>query len=104
MKDIPPEVLIYIQMVKNFFNNNKEARDYFLSSYDEEIFFKYLSEISQKNFEKEGEVMLTELQFESLRKTISEINVVGKKDERVLLEYDKRIFIEFKDFGTICLN
>jgi len=104
MKEISPEVLIYVQTVKKFLNNNKEARDYFLSNYDEEIFFKYLSEISQKNFEKEGEVMLTQIQFEILRKTISEINVVEKNDNRVILEYDKRIFIDFKDFGTICLN
>lgn len=104
MKEISPEVLIYVQTVKKFLNNNKEARDYFLSNHDEENFFKYLSEISQKNFEKEGEVMLTQVQFEILRKTISEINIIEKNNDRVLLEYDKRIFIDFKDFGAICLN
>jgi len=47
-----PEVLIYIQSVKNYFKTNNEAKDYFLNGNDEELFFKHLSEISQKNFNK----------------------------------------------------
>lgn len=101
MKEPSPEVLIYIQTVKNFFKSNKEAREYFLSDSDEESFFKHLTEISQKNFEKDGEVMLSQTQFELLRKTISAITVVEKSKEKTTNE---NIFVEIKDFGKICLN
>ena len=33
-----PEVLIYIQSVKNYFKTNNEAKDYFLNGNDEELF------------------------------------------------------------------
>lgn len=101
MKEPSPEVLIYIQTVKNFFKSNKEAKEYFLSNSDEESFFKHLTEISQKNFEKDGEVMLSQTQFELLRKTISAITVVEKSKESTT---NDNIFVEIKDFGKICLN
>jgi hypothetical protein len=101
MKEPSPEVLIYIQSVKNFFKNNKDAREYFLSNSDEKSFFKHLTEISQKNFEKNGEVMLSQTQFELLRKTISAIAVVEKSMENTTSD---NIFVDIKDFGKICLN
>ena len=101
MKEPSPEVLIYIQSVKNFFKNNEEARNYFLSNSDEDFFFKHLIEISQKNFEKDGEVMLSKTQFELLRKTISAITVVEKTKNEIPKD---NLFIEIKDFGKICLN
>jgi len=75
-----PEVLIYIQSVKNYFKTNNEAKDYFLNGNDEELFFKHLSEISQKNFNKNGEVMLDKNQFELLRTTTKVITIAVKKD------------------------
>ena len=52
MDNVSPEVLIYLQTVKNYFEINKEAREFFLSNSDEELFYKHMSEIAQKNFEK----------------------------------------------------
>ena len=63
-----PEVLIYIQSVKNYLEKNKDARDYFLQGVDEEIFYKYLAEISQKNFNDNGDVTLNISQFEILKR------------------------------------
>ena len=74
-----PEVLIYIQSVKNYFKTNIEAKDYFLNGNDEELFFKHLSEISQKNFNKNGEVMLDKNQFELLRTTTKVITIESSK-------------------------
>jgi len=98
---LSPEVLIYIQTVKNYFNTNKEAREYFLHDSNEELFFEHLGEISQKNYEKNGEVMLDREQFDLLRKTIRAINVT-KKDEKDLKETN--IFFDIPNFGQICLN
>jgi hypothetical protein len=50
MNKLSPEVLIYVQSVKSYFQKNDEAREYFIANSDEEQFFKHLSEISQKNF------------------------------------------------------
>lgn len=97
-----PEVLIYIQTVKNYFKTNKEARDYFLSESNEELFFKHMAEISQKNFDKEGEVMLNKEQFELLRTTIIAIQI-SKSNNRDIEKIDN-IFMNIKGFGEICLN
>jgi hypothetical protein len=106
--DLSPEVLIYVQSVKNYFATNKEASEYFLNGTNEELFFKHLSEIAQKNFTKLGESMLNRDQFELLRKTILAINVIEKKVEIKSedFNYDNGVFIElpFPNFGLICLN
>jgi hypothetical protein len=103
----PPEVLIYLQTVKNFFKSNEEARNYFISDSDEEIFFKHLCEISQKNFEDNGEVMLNKEQFELLRRTILAITISQKDIEEVEEEIpnqEDNIFIDMRGYGKICLN
>lgn len=82
---LPPEVLIYIQTVKNFFKNNEATRNYFLLHVDEDVFFQHLGEISKKNFEENGEVMLTEAQFELLRKTLVALRIT-EMDESELTE------------------
>jgi hypothetical protein len=103
MTKIPPEVLIYIQTVKTYLKNNIEAREYFIGESDEELFFEHLSEISQKNFETNGEVMLNKEQFELLRKTVIAISI-AKKDIPEEPKGDDGMFFEMKGFGKICLN
>jgi hypothetical protein len=98
-----PEVLIYVQNVKNFFKHDVDARNYFLNKVDEEMFFKYLTDISQKNFEKDGEPVLTKDQFELIRKTLLLVDITKKEyDEKESL--NSKIFIDFSVFGKICLN
>ena len=41
MDNISPEVLIYLQTVKNYFETNKEAKEFFLSNSDSELFYKH---------------------------------------------------------------
>lgn len=100
-----PEVLIYIQNVKNYFKNDENARNYFLNEIDEDLFFQYLSEISQKNFEKEGQPLLSVDQFENLRKSLLFIHL-SKKDfpEEPKKEDNDKIFLDIGRFGKICLN
>lgn len=103
MTKTPPEVLIYIQTVKTYLKNNTKAKDYFIGESDEQLFFEHLSEISQKNFESNGEVMLNKEQFELLRKTVTAISI-SKKDIPEEPKENKNIFLEMKGFGKICLN
>jgi hypothetical protein len=111
--NLSPEVLIYIQSVKSYFETNKEAGEYFLSESNEELFYKHLTEIAQKNFSKSGEAILNREQFELLRKTILALSVIEKKSFTTKVEiksedfnYDNGVFIElpFPNFGLICLN
>jgi len=111
MDKISPEVLIYLQSVKNYFQTNIEAREFFLSNSDEELFYKHMTEIAQKNFEKNGTATLDRVQFELLRKTIAAITIVSKTEFKKRVEfkkedfdYDNGVFIEFPNFGSICLN
>ena len=111
MGNISPEVLIYIQSVKNYFEINKEAREFFLSNSNEKLFYKHMTEIAQKNFEKNGEATLDREQFELLRRTIAAITVMstskfknGIEFKKEDFEYDNGVFIGFPNFGSICLN
>jgi hypothetical protein len=107
MDNVSPEVLIYLQTVKNYFEINKEAREFFLSNSDEELFYKHMSEIAQKNFEKNGDATLDREQFELLRKTIAAITVIKRVEiKNEDFDYNNGVFIglPFPDFGTICLN
>jgi hypothetical protein len=94
-----PEVLIYIQSIKNYFENNKETKDYFIGQSDEELFFEHLSEISQKNYEKDNEPMLSKMQFEYLRKVLSAIQISKKEYTQ-----EELLFIDVPNYGKFCLN
>ena len=96
-----PEVLIYIQSVKNYLEKNKDARDYFLQGVDEEIFYKYLAEISQKNFNDNGDVTLNISQFEILKKTVTALSIAKKPNEEI---FNESLFVKVKDFGYFSLN
>ena len=110
MDNVSPEVLIYLQTVKNYFETNNETKSYFLSNSNEELFYKHMTEIAQKNYEKNGDATLDREQFELLRRTVAAISVttttnhVEIKDED--FNYDNGVFIglPFPNFGTICLN
>ena len=105
MEEFSPEVFIYLQTVKNYLKTNLEARNYFLGDSDEEFFYKHLCEISQKNYEKNGEVMLNKEQFELLRTTVKVVTT-SKKDipEEPKKDIEEKIFLDLGDFGKICLN
>jgi len=103
MDKLSPEVLIYVQSVKNYFQKNNEAKEYFIANSDEEQFFKHLSEISQKNFDKNGEVMLDKTQFELLRVTVQAISIVTMSEEN-LSSVEDNIFIDMRGYAKICLN
>lgn len=99
-----PEVLIYVQSIKNFIKNDEESRNYFLNGIDEELFYSHLSEISQKNFEKDGEAMLTQDQFEDLRLKLHTIMYNKKTYEDLFSDIDKRIIFKTNGYGIIYLN
>ena len=62
-----PESLIYLQTLKNYFQNNEDARKYFLSNLDEDEFYKSILNVAENNFRKKGEPQLTQEQLEFLR-------------------------------------
>jgi hypothetical protein len=66
-----------------------------------------MSEIAQKNFEKNGDATLDREQFELLRKTITAIAVIKRVEiKNEDFNYNNGVFIgfPFPNFGTICLN
>jgi hypothetical protein len=89
-----PEVLIYIRTVKTYIQSNEEAKEYFIADSNPEDFYQQIQEISEKNFEKHGDPMLTKEQFESVRESLK---TKSKPKE-------EKLFFELKGFGKICLN
>lgn len=94
-----PEVLIYVQTVKNFINNNDDAKKHFAIQGNEEKFFQFVGELSQKNFEENGEPELTIFQLEEIRQKIIDIK---EKSGEILTGIG--IFISIGDLGYISLN
>lgn len=90
-----PEVLIYISNIKKFLDTNNEAHQYFLKNINEDEFFSKVAELSQKNFDKNGDPMLLRNQFEEIKTEL--LKSSNKKIEN-------NIFLDLKDFGTISLN
>ena len=96
LNKVSPEVLIYIQSLKYYFTSHSDAQKYFDVEGNEDAFFEHMTEMSQKNFEEEGEPQLSLEQFEELRRKITKF--VGKKDEIT------GIFISLGDLGYVSLN
>ena len=94
------EVLIYIQKVKNYLSNDKEAQEYFIGDSDMEEFYKHLSVISEKNLETNGQPELSKEQFELLRMTVK---VSAIRKQRIFYSDDK-LFMYLDDFPGICMN
>lgn len=94
------EVLIYIQKVKNYLNNDKTAQEYFIGDSDMDEFYKHLSIISEKNLETNGQPELSKEQFELLRMTVK---VSAIRKQRVFYSDDK-LFMYLDDFPGICMN
>jgi hypothetical protein len=102
---LSPEVLTYLQTVKNFLKKNEEARKYFLSGVDEELFYEHLCDIAQKNFISLGEPMLNKEQFDLLRMTMKALSIAGKTfDDPKEPSPEDNIFIDYRGLGKICLN
>ncbi|HOH61308.1 MAG TPA: hypothetical protein PK698_02315 [Bacilli bacterium] len=102
-KKISPEVLIYIQNLKQFFSNNKSALEYFDIDDNFDEFYEQLANISQKNFDETGEPELSIFQLETLRHKIANpIQIKRSDDGRELLT--DAIFLKIGNFDMICLN
>lgn len=98
--DVPVEVQMYLQNVRQYLMNNKEAYEYFIGSSPEEDFFDMLEKIAINNFLKNGEPQLTKVQFEVLKFTSSvfdKINEEPSQPEDSIYEYfSKEIKIKLK--------
>lgn len=82
------EVLIYVQTIKNYLETNQEARDYFLKNADYDLFFDNLAQISEINFQKNGEPQLTQQQFEFLRVSMMIFKEVEEQEiNQTIYEY-----------------
>lgn len=100
---MPPEVLIYLQKMRNFLEKNDESREYFLKDVDEELFFKHFTEISLKNFEESGSPELSVEQLELLKKTISALSVIDNP-QKYTVGFGKSMWWDLGKLGLICLN
>lgn len=83
-----PEVLIYLQTLKNYFENNEEARSYFLSKVDEEEFFRLVGETAEINLQKNSEPQLSKEQLEFLRVSLMVFKMVEEEsDDNFIYQY-----------------
>lgn len=92
-----PDVLIYIQSIKKFFTENVTAQKYFDIEGNEEKFYNNVSEVSQKNYEENGDPELSVEQFEELRNLIS-----TNPEEGTIVT--RAAFINIGNLGYMSLN
>jgi hypothetical protein len=87
-----PEILIYLNQVKDYLKKNEEALNYFVANGDKDTFFEKLSKLSKINFEKSGEPTLSVHQFEQIR---TELMTEDKKEIDIIV---------FTKYGSYSLN
>lgn len=91
-KKMKPEILIYLNQVKDYLKKNEEALNYFVVNGDKDTFFDKLAKLSEINFEKSGEPTLTVHQFEQIR---TELMIKEKKEVENIV---------FTKYGSYSLN
>lgn len=90
-----PEVLIYLQQIKMYIDNNPTAKDYFIGNSQENIFYKKLEEISLLNFKNTDDPKLNKDQLESIRLSLL---------ESPIRDVDMDLFFEVTGYGLVCKN
>lgn len=100
-KNLPVDVQIYIQKVREYLLNNEEAYQYFIGITPEDEFFKLLENIAIINYHKNQEPQLTKVQFEVLRLTMTTYEAINNEEtselEDSIYEYfSKEIKIKLK--------
>ena len=89
LENLSPDVLIYIQNIREYFTTNVEIREYFKIDNNENVFFDHVIDQAQKNYEENGEPELSIEQFEELKAKQFDI---------------QEGFISLGNFGVISLN
>ena len=93
---------IYIRQLKEFFKNDEEARKDMFMRLDVDMghFFKLVREQAEKNFNKDGEVMLSGEQMATIMSTMMEKNITEYKQ----IETNKIFKTIIKGFQPMCMN
>lgn len=97
---IHPDILIYLQTIKNFFENNEEARIYFYVEYDIEYFYEMVIDFSKKNLKEINDPKLTMEQFETIRNNIVELFSKTKN----IIPYIQDLNLSQQELSKINLN
>lgn len=64
------DIILYIKKVKEFIENDEEARGFFYHKHNEDDFFNMVTVVAEKNIESNGIPDLTLEQFENIRKSL----------------------------------
>lgn len=98
MEKLSSEVMIYLQNLKHYFDNNDEVRSYFIINQQDKLFYNQIAKISQLNFNKTGQPMLTVDQFELVRVFLISfgraVDSTAKGD----------LFVDYNQYGKFFLN
>lgn len=92
-----PEILVYINKLKNYLKTNKEAREYFIGDLDEDVYMEKVTEYAIKNHIDKGDPTLTMEQFEYIRKIMSAEEIVNRDPTY----YEPMIFIDTRGLEII---
>ena len=83
---INPDILIYIQNLKNAFEKDEEIKNYFINDINNyDLFFKL---VLDKSLENDDDYKLTPEQFESIRYELYQNNILNNKLNLIFV--DKR--------------
>ena len=92
-----PEILIYINKLKEYLSKNQSAREHFVGNLDEVEFMEHVTEVAIKNFIEKGDPTLSMEQFEYVRK-IMRVVEIGSRDKSY---YEPIIFIDKRGLERI---
>ena len=92
------DVELYISQVIKFFENHPEDLFNLIGDLDKEIFYSKIKEIATKNFEENGDMVLSKQQM------IDIVVVMYNEKKKTLEKVNFEKIFEDSKFGKICLN
>ena len=86
-----PQILIYINKLRKYFQSNRDARQYFLGQIDEDTFLDRVTDMATKNVYDKGDPTLSMKQFELIKKTLTAKMILERNyDVQPFIYIDKR--------------
>ena len=96
MSNIHSDVLIYMDKLKDYINNNDKAKKYFIGENNEEQFYDMVLNVAIVNHHKRNEPNLSEAQFEFIKITLETFNESENNEHFIFSYLSKNIKFYFK--------
>lgn len=96
MNNIHNDILIYMEKLKEYINNNENVKKYFIGEHNEDVFYDMVFNVAVVNHYKRNEPNLSEIQFEFIKMTLDSVVETENLEDFIFTYIPKNITFYFK--------